>query len=206
MSDNFYTRMQNAENLDWLKIRWFRKEEFPLDELCLLDKRVIEELDRVRDVLEVPINISPAEGAVVRQDNFHGHTTRKSYHYFCHETGRLGQAIDVFLGSLLPFVSPMQIISKILGGSRFKGLGLYFDTRYGNDRALMLHLDLRPDPLVFFAHRKGSKKREYFYPKTLNGFMTIMEELFLELKIEDTSDDELCLRPNGLPESHEKLT
>lgn len=209
MNDNtFYTRNSNAENLDWSKIRWFRKEEFPLEELCLLDKKVVEELDKVRDVLEVPIHISPAEGAVIRQDNFHGHTTRKSYHYFCHETGRLGQAIDVFVGSLIPFASPMQIIMRILGSSRFRGLGLYFDTSFKNQRCLMLHLDLRPDPLVWFTAKiEGNKKyRKYFYPRTKDGFMTIMEELFLTLKEEDTSDEEVCLRPRGLPENHEKST
>ncbi|MCW9065790.1 MAG: hypothetical protein OQJ78_05785 [Ignavibacteriaceae bacterium] len=210
MKENFYVRSQNAENVDWSKIRYFKKEEFPLDELCLLSRYVVEELEKVRDALGVPITISPAEGAVVRHDDFGKRLNKKSYHFFCHETGRLGQAVDVFLGSLIPFVSPMQIITRVLGCSRFRGLGFYFDTHLGKERSLMLHLDLRHDPLVFYAHKpenaKGVKsKRVYFYPKTTDHFMKKLESLFFELKIEDMSEDEICLRPKGLPEHHEMV-
>ena len=206
MKNFAYLKSQSAGNVDWSKIRWFKQEEFPLDELGLLNRYVIEELDKVREALGVPIKVSPVEGAVVRHDDFGAHLSRKSYHYFCHETGRLGQAIDVFLCSLLPFVSPMQIIARVLGCSRFRGLGLYFDALLDDKPHLMLHLDLRHDPLVWIGKRNAQhRKRTYYYPSSTDEFMTLMDSGFKDLKLKDISDDELCMRAKGLPESHEEV-
>lgn len=205
MKNFAYIKSQSANNVDWSKIKHFKQEEFPLDELGLLNRYVVEELDKVREALGVPIIISPVEGAVIRHDDFGNHVNRKSYHYFDHETGRLGQAIDVFLCSLIPFVSPMQIIMRVLGCSRFRGLGLYFDAVLNNEPKLMLHLDLRHEPLVWIGKncRASNKKRKYYYPSSTTEFMTMLDAGFQEVKLKDISDDELCLRPNGIPENHE---
>ena len=207
MKNFAYIKSQSASDLDWSKIRWFKQEEFPLDELCLLNKYVVEELDKVRESLGVPIVISPVEGAVIRHDDFNYHVHRKSYHYFDHETGRLGQAIDVFIMSLIPFVSPIQILSRVLGCSRFRGVGFYFDAFLGNQQKLMMHLDLRHEPLVWIGKNRagGNKKRKYFYPGSTDEFCTMLDAGFKELKLKDMSEDELCLRPKGLPESHEEV-
>lgn len=206
MKNFAYLKSQSASSVDWSKITHFKQEEFPLDELGLLNKYVIEELDKVRESLGVPIKISPVEGAVIRHDDFGNHANRKSYHYFDHETGRLGQAIDVFLCSLLPFVSPMQVIARVLGCSRFRGLGLYFDTILDGKPKLMLHLDLRHEPLVWIGKRMNlHRKRKYFYPSSTSEFMTMLDAGFQELKLKDMCEDELCLRPKGLPESHEEV-
>lgn len=203
----FYMKVHSAEQLDWSKIRWFKQEEFPLDELGLLNKQVVEELNKVREALGVPIVISPVEGAVIR---YHSHSSgvrneRRSYHYFDEYTGRLGLAVDVFIMSLIPYVSPIQIISRVFGCSRFKGLGMYCDALLNNENKLMLHLDLRPtDPLVWIGKRRTiHNKREYFYPSTHDDFLIMLDKEFKDLKLKDMTDDELCVRPKGTPESHE---
>lgn len=205
MKNFAYLKSQSASEVDWSKIKHFKQEEFPLDELGLLNRYVIEELDKVREALGVPIIISPVEGAVIRHDDFGKHVNKKSYHYFDHETGRLGQAIDVFLCSLIPFVSPIQLIMRVLGCSRFRGLGMYFDTILDGEPKLMLHLDLRHEPLVWVGKRMNQhRRRTYFYPSSTSEFMTMMDAGFQELKLKDISDDELCLRPRGIPEDHEE--
>lgn len=186
-----FVKTLNAErHLDWSKIRYFKPTEFPAEELCLLNKHVVEELDTLRSVLGIPIHVSPAPGAVVRH-NEHAQRQRRSYHFFDADTGKLGQAIDVFLDTLTPFPSPIHIINHTFAFTRFRGLGLYFDTTLNGVPKLMLHLDLRHSPTIWFVRRvslnieqpgrKGSR-REYVYPKTTRNWMEQLETHFEKFK------------------------
>lgn len=196
MKSSIYTKAKSASEIDWSKIKWFKKDEFNENEIPLLSKYVVEELDKVRDILEIPIHISPVKGAVIRQNI----EAKNSYHYFDASQNIFGQAIDVFLESLIPFKNPIQILIKILGGSRFKGLGFYFDTFYKNEEKMMLHLDLRHTPVIWFR-----ENQKYFYANSDVNFLTNLENHFKNLKSKDTSKEDVCLRKKPLPENHEKI-
>lgn len=166
-----YLRSSSAEALDWSRIKFFTPNEFPLDQLKFLNKYVIEELDVVRDTLRTPIIVSPAEGAVVRfNEDEKGQP--KSWHDSA-EKRKLGQAIDVFLPSSGD-LSVVETVVRIFAVSRVRGLGIYFDTQLGRESCVMLHLDLRHDPLLWYC--PNQEKRKYIYMHSTRTFFTDLEK------------------------------
>ena len=166
-----YIRGASAKALDWSRVRFFKPQEFPLGELEFLNKYVIEELDKLRDVLGIPIKVSPAEGAVVRKDDADETGWPRSWHSTCEKRG-LGQAIDVFLPQA-ESLSAVKILTLALSITRFRGLGFYFDAFLGGEPTLMLHLDLRHDPVVWLCPKQ--EKRNYIYSSSTNNFMALLE-------------------------------
>lgn len=166
-----YIRGSSAEALDWSRIRYFKPTEFPLAQLEFLNKYVIEELDKLRNSFGTPIQVSPVEGAVVRfNEDSTGHPV--SWHDSAKKR-KLGQAIDVFLPRS-DDLSPAEVIMKTFSLTRFRGLGLYFDTFLGSQPHLMLHLDLRHDPFLWYC--PNDSVRKYIYSYSSNRFLEELEK------------------------------
>lgn len=172
-NSNFaYIRGSSASNLDWSRIRFFTPSEFPEKELDFLNKYVVEELDKVREGIGIPIFISPVKGGVVRFD-----PTSKSLHA-SNENSPLAQAVDVFIPQSQTLSLP-TIITTVLGLSRFRGLGIYFDTSYEGVPCIMLHLDLRHIPLLWFCPPKEQGiPRKYLYSSVEKSYFKSLEMLW----------------------------
>lgn len=160
-SNYAYVRGSSASALDWGRIRFFKPKEFPLEELQFLNKYVIEELDKVREALEIPIYISPVKGAVVRFRE-----TESGNPVGWHDSVKrrqLGQAIDVFIPNS-NHLSLVDLLTKSFSLTRFRGIGVYFDTFFKGEPCIMLHFDLRHDPLSWYCPPKEeSEKRQYIF-------------------------------------------
>lgn len=128
------------------KIRHFKPAEWPPGVLEHLDPALIGQLDELRQRLGRPIYPSPLAGAWAR---FDGSTTSRHY-----AVGRLSDAGDIFPAG---DVREAWLIAQDLP---FGGIGIYFDTLYQNRPWPMLHLDLRPNRVLW---ARVSRNR-YIYP------------------------------------------
>lgn len=167
-----FIRGQSCASLDWGKVKYFQPKEFPLGELDFLNRYVIEELDKVREALGTPLIPSPAPGAVVRFDAVDELGWPTSWHASC-EKRKLGQAIDVFVPQA-ENLHLAEVIAKIFGATRFRGVGFYFDAHLGGKPTFMMHLDLRHVPLFFFCPKDIS--RRYVYPHLEKDFLSWLEK------------------------------
>lgn len=140
-------------------IKNFIKEEFPEDPL-FADPKLLIALDYLRDFIGYPIMPSPVSGALAR---FNGSKTSRHY-----AQGRLSTACDIFINA-----DSFESYSKILQSGLFKGIGCYFDTKYGGKPHTMFHLDLRPKPLIWYRNL-GSYTYEYenLFHKKLGKLLT----------------------------------
>jgi len=184
MENNFaYYRAQSASNLDWSRIRYFQKDEFPEEEIEFLNKYVIEELDKLRDVLVTPIKISPAKGAVVRFPQTEGGQPT-SWHDSC-EARKLGQAIDIFIPDTHKLFC-VDLLIKVFGNTRFRGVGFYFDTSYEGQPTIMLHLDLRHRPTLWYCPKRSENtRRDYNFSTNKANFLTELEKNWLDFHHEN---------------------
>lgn len=144
-------------NIDWSKVDCFTKAEFPEDPDKYADVFMIYSLDKLRDLLQQPIHVSPVSGALARFDNGADY----SRHY---AVNRKSDAIDIFCETNIFEAWSIAIRSGLWGG-----VGVYFDTFYNNKRHCMLHLDKRPNNSLWYRHNKKyvSKKDKKFWG-TLN--------------------------------------
>lgn len=159
-------------NIDWDKIKFFKKSEFSEDPDKYADPDLIHILDRFRFLLGERIFPSPVEGAFVR---FNG--SRKSQHYVGPKDNpvRKTTAIDIF-----PEGMPIEIYSYLLTFFDIKGLGIYLDTK-GVDGLpwIMFHIDIREKgfkafPLIWFCKKENGINR-YYYPQNDSKYWSFLQ-------------------------------
>jgi hypothetical protein len=138
--------------IDWDRIQYFAKDNFPEDPDKHADPDLLYKLDAFRTNWGYRIYPSPAPGALARIND------PDSQHY-SDGKGRLSRAVDVF-----PDCPGGVAFLAALASNLWEGIGLYLDTHFRNQPWDMLHLDLRsrPDQLaLYWIRRQG----EYIYPQ-----------------------------------------
>lgn len=172
-----YIRGSSAANMDWGRVRYFKPNEFPLEELEFLNKYVVEELDKARDVIGIPVFVSPVKGAVVRfRENEQG------YPFGWHDSAekrKLGQAVDVFIPDSKK-LTVVDLITTVISITRFRGMGIYFDTIYEGKPCVMLHFDLRHDPILWYCppRNRETEDRKYLYSSGQKCYYGTIESLW----------------------------
>lgn len=143
-------------------IRHFTPDEWPNGVLAHIDPALIGQLDELRERLGRPIYPSPLAGAWTR---FDGSSTSRHY-----AVGRLADAGDVFPeGDIRDAWLAAQALP-------FGGIGVYFDTTYQHKPWPMLHLDLRPERVLwarigrtrYIYPARGQAERDLFFDLLAN--------------------------------------
>lgn len=127
-------------------IRHFTPDEWPAGVLACIEPALIGQLDELRERLGRPVYPSPLAGGWVR---FDGSPTSRHY-----AIDRRSDAGDVFPEG---DIRDAWLIAQALP---FGGIGVYFDTYYQHRPWPMLHLDLRPERVLW---ARISRNR-YIYP------------------------------------------
>jgi len=139
--------------INWREVKNFKPSEFSEDPDIYAADALIYDLDRFRNMLGVSIMPSPVKGALAREDG-----SRTSQHYVGLDHFRRSTAIDVFIKE-----DPKKVfISALQFG--WKGIGVYFDTKYSNKKWTMFHLDTR-SVFAYWFRVAG----DYKHPMNLTG-------------------------------------
>lgn len=123
---------------NWLKIHQitrFKASEFPEDPERCADVFFLRELNAFAIKLKAAVFPSPAPGALCRFDG-----SKTSRHY---AVERRADACDVFCNCSIGKAWTTAI-------QRFSGVGVYFDTHFRGGPWPMLHLDMRPEALLWY--------------------------------------------------------
>jgi len=148
----------------------FTNKEIPPEKAQYMDSKILENIQLYRYTLGCPFGVSLDRGALVR---FSGRKTSEHFVILHPETGlpmKLSRAIDGF-----PECNIFEAWSVALSSKLFGGVGVYFDTK--NNHGVpqpMLHLDLRPAPLIWYRH-----EGVYCYPHKDDNFFKDLQNLFL---------------------------
>lgn len=147
----------------------FTKKEIPEDIAVYMDKIILRDIQKYRDILGCPFSISLANGALIRFDGRQASEHHVILSPFTGNPIKLSRAIDGF-----PHCNIFEAWTKALSSNIFSGIGVYFDTKNNHGIAQpMLHLDLRPFPLTWYRD-----KGEYFYPHKNKDFYASLLNLF----------------------------
>ena len=133
-----------------------------------MDRTILTNTQKYRGILGCPFSISLNDDALIRFDG-----RKTSMHHviidpISKKTIKLSGAIDGF-----PDCDIFEAREKALSSNLFSGIGVYFDTRnnHGHPQP-MLHLDLRPLPLIWY--RDNGK---YFYTHKDKNFFKNLRTL-----------------------------
>ncbi len=142
-----------AENLDFSRLRYFDRNEFPGDVLDHMEALIILLLNKLRNGLPAGYSIypSPVERAHVRQEE-----SSSRHSTMCGK--RLSDATDFFMCWEHIFLA-WQEAQRIV---EIGGIGLYLDTRYQSKTMPMMHIDARDERLLWVSIQK-EKERIYVY-------------------------------------------
>jgi len=124
--------------MNWLKIQnitRFKASEFPEDPERFADIFFLRELNAFAVDLGSRVFPSPVPGAFAR---FDGSVTSRHY-----AVGRKTDACDVFCNCSISKAWTMAV-------KHFPGVGVYFDTHYRGGPWPMLHVDTRPEALLWY--------------------------------------------------------
>ena len=114
-------------------MKYFKVSEF--DDISKMSPRLLCALDDFRDVLGLPVYLSPVKGAQWRNDN------SNSQHNINHSR-RQSRAIDIF-----PKGDPWHCFMAALSIPNIKGIGLYPHWEYPSKHLTFgMHLDVRETP------------------------------------------------------------
>ena len=148
----------------------FTNKEIPPDTAKYIDRFMLSSIQTYRNILGCPFNISMAPGALIRL----GGRKTSEHHIVIDPISekpiKLSRAIDGF-----PDCDIFKAWAKALSSNLFAGIGVYFDTK--NNHGIpqpMLHLDLRPRPLIWYRD-----KGEYLYPHKDKDFFQNLMNLFI---------------------------
>lgn len=150
--------------IDWNTVRYFNPkiDKFSEDPDLHASPQLIYDLDTYRGMLGVPINPSPAPGALARFDGSKG-----SQHY---AVGRKSSAIDIFVNR--DNITRAWLIAVTCG--LWGGVGIYPTTKYRGVTWPMMHLDKRniPDagPLCWVRLKTG----KYVYARSERDVLTVL--------------------------------
>jgi hypothetical protein len=149
-----------AAELDWSTIQRFRAGEWPDGTLQHMDGRLIRVLDRIRNRLPKGHSMtpSPLRGAHVRESGTSRHSTQGGR--------RLSDATDIFMR----WSTVWDAWAECLRDPAVGGLGIYVDTFLGDATRTrpMLHIDLRPERLMWVCWRVTSRVDPFYTYHHLN--------------------------------------
>ena len=148
-------------------MKYFKPSEFT-DGFEHADPVMLQGLDHFRELLNAPIYISPAAGALARFDD----ASSGSGHY---AVGRKSDAIDVFCEAPPARVYQLATTCGIWGG-----VGVYFDTTYAGSAWTMFHLDQRPGSGLVYWCRGTRAHGVYDKPMFQNVMLNRMFRLMAE--------------------------
>jgi hypothetical protein len=150
--------------INWQEIQFFNPD-FPSESVFkqvedLIEPNLMLAIDRFRGLLGARIDPSPLPEAWAR------HGSPNSQHNVVYsEMGkpiRLSSAGDVF-----PTCDIRTAFQVAAGSGLFGGIGVYFDTNYGGQPRMMMHLDIRKievaiwwarvNGVYIYAHRKDEQ-------------------------------------------------
>lgn len=133
------------------------ENEWPAEVLPYLSPLIITTAQAVREVSGVPLIPSPDPDAHVR---FSDGTSR-------HDVGadgaaRLSDATDLFCVSNSDAAQLWQAVQRVPGVG---GFGIYFDTQFGGQKRVLIHIDNRPDRLMWVcpSRNRATESRTYIY-------------------------------------------
>jgi len=144
------------------QLKHFKPCEF-FGQADLVSPITLIRLDQARALLNQPIHISPAQGAIAR---FGG--SKHSQHYVGPDPDKIERkstAIDVFIEGI-----PYLNYTTLLHSKLFTAVGIYFDTAGVNGKPwVMLHLDNRERsvnlPTLTWIATKTQGRMVYDYPQ-----------------------------------------
>ena len=129
-----------ASDMNWDSIQHFSPEEWPDSTLEHMNASVIWALSKLRNRLPADHSIMPSPvpaGHVHHNYSGSRHSTKKGE--------RLSDATDVFMSWGHVWGAWMEAIQL----PEIGGLGIYMDTRWGWKRMPMLHIDTRPNRVMW---------------------------------------------------------
>jgi hypothetical protein len=158
---SFHQDIGDLMNIDWTTTPYFKPEEWPDGTLEHMDGKLFEELFKLRAVSKKPMTPSPLYSAHVREVGNSRHSTQNYT--------RLSDATDMFLYSWKDaYTVWLQAVSMDFGG-----IGLYVDTVLDGKPRPMIHLDMRPNRILWIRHNKN----EYvYYHKDPQKFLEILSK------------------------------
>ena len=138
------------------------ESEWPGGVVAHLAPSIIKTAQVVREVSGAPLIPSPVEAAHVRFENG---TSR-------HAVGGVGtkrksDATDLYLMNNADAATLWLTAQTVPGVG---GFGIYFDTIYGGKKRVLVHLDNRPDRLLWLcpSRNRATEKRSYIYFRAEN--------------------------------------
>lgn len=160
-----------AESMNWKRIERFTPGEWPPETLEFMDPSVIDALAEIRDQLPADHTMTPSpipRAHVRHEDSGSRHATNFR--------ARLADATDIFM----EWRHVWPAWSAALATPRVGGLGIYTDMVWAGQasRKAMLHIDTRPDRVVWVAWRENAKapmKYVYLHSDPIGFHRTISE-------------------------------
>lgn len=149
----------------------FTDKEFPPEKANNMSRRVLKNIQKYRSMLNCPFSISLNDGALVRYNGRKTSEHRVILNPFTLFPEKLSTVVDGF-----PDCNIFKAWTIAISSGMFSGVGVYFDTKnnYGKPQP-MLHLDLRPVPLIWYRD-----KGEYFYPHQGKDFFENLSILLIK--------------------------
>lgn len=135
------TERENRHLLQTHSQGHFTESEFPDRALYHMSPGFLHTLLRFRNQVGIPLRPSTNPAGWYR--------THEKYQYSRHYAVR--RRSDA--GDLFPVHSPGRAFLAAM--NYFTGVGIYFDTRWGNTPKIMLHLDTRQQPPVIWIRRQN---------------------------------------------------
>jgi hypothetical protein len=141
----------------------FEASEFSEDPHEYAHPSLLWKLQRQRDVIQAPIYPSPVPGALARFEE----GAKYSMHY--NEYGRGSCASDWFTDS-----DPFRAWNLIISSKLWRGMGIYFDTKYRDVPWIMFHTDYGRVHTVYWFRYAGvytdSKVNKNFWQLLFDRF------------------------------------
>jgi hypothetical protein len=153
--------------IDWTKIKYFKKTEFPENPDKFAEPKLIERLDEFRDMLGRRVYPSPVKGSLARYKE--GSTTSRHYA----DDTKKSRAIDFF-----PEGVPVDVLMVLLYCGLFNGIGIYLNGKgFDGKPWVRFHVDTRKKgiknvPLIWIVDDIGT----YHFPQTHPGFWKLFKD------------------------------
>ena len=160
--------------IDWPMVKRFDADEWPIIDsgdhagdsvLAHMSPAVIEALVELRDAL-------PADHVITPSPVWQAHVryTGTSRHSLKIDGVRLSDATDVFLAWRHVWLA-WALAQRIQG---IGGIGLYLDTHLGGQSMPMLHIDTRPERILWVRHAvQGEARYVYLHREPATFFSVI---------------------------------
>lgn len=128
--------------IDWGRTQHFSPDEWPEGVLPKMNPELLHELFKLRARVSnyAAMTPSPLPDAHVRATGSSRHSTNNGQ--------RLSDATDIFLASWKGLWEVLREAQRM----NFGGIGVYADTRIAGKPSPMVHLDMRPERVLWLRH------------------------------------------------------